>query len=403
MLRPVLAEQLLALLNNDEDRLADLSQRFAETFDFADRISALYGLAMLLTDGLLDHCQQIVAVWLLFEECKAPAIADHPFYPVFQSLFETGLADPNFLSPQLHDILPCILQGVGLQAVGAQPLRALLGTNAAFPDFLTDFRPEPPVQTVADRVCPVLVLPRGGEPALSHSEVILQLLQDEAYWASFEPPFAHTCPDVAPVFRDEIAFVDAVAAPRFLCDDGAPVDSRLAIAALIGRAADGKLRPNEAESVVARLRGDASLAEEAQVPPAKLATLIESNPEIAKEVIVATIEKPAVADALLHVDVSAASVDVVKHVLLSRQAPERFLGDYVKIATAALSGIQNAPTRQRKARVFCKMMSFVIQSGSRLTRDIMLDLNAFCEDHKTKGVKEAQELNGILNSATYVK
>jgi hypothetical protein len=182
-----------------------------------------------------------------------------------------------------------------------------------------------------------------------------------------------------------------------------PIDSRLSIIALIGKAADGKLRPSEAESVVARLRSDTSLAVEAQIPAAKLATLIENHQEIAKEVIVATIEKPEVVDALLHVDVSAASIEVVKHLLMSKQAPEPFLGDYVKSATVALSSIQNVQTRQRKAKVFCKTMSLVIQSGSRLTRDIMLDLNAFCEDHKTKGIKEAQELNGILSSATYVK
>jgi hypothetical protein len=232
--------------------------------------------------------------------------------------------------------------------------------------------------------------------------VVLRLLQDDTYWSSFEPPFAHPCPDVSAIFRDEIAFVDTVSVPQFLYDDGAPIDSRLSIVALISKAADGKLRQSEAESVLTRVRTDATLAEEAQIPTSKLHVLIESNLDIAKEVIVATIGKPAVVDALLHVDVSPASVDVVKHVLLSKQAPERFLGDYVKIATPALSGIQNVQLRLRKARMFCKMMSLVIQSGARLTTDIALDLNAFCEDHKTKGVKEAQELNSILSSATLV-
>jgi hypothetical protein len=392
-------EELISILNAEDDRLSDISQRFSDTFSFPERISALSALTFLLTDRLLDHRQQLMAVWLLLDECKPSSPVEHPFYPLFLFLSDLAQASPNSLSPQLHDLLGCIVHGVPLPSLGTHSLKSVLSSNFVFPEFGAEGAPEP--RPFPERASPVLVLPEGGG-ALTHSEVLLKLLQDDAYWGNFEPPFAHTSPDLSPVFKDEIGFVEPCVAP-FLCDDGVPVNSRGSIVALITKAADGKLRSSETESVVARLRADPTLAEEAQIPPGKLPTLIENNQEIAKEVIVATIGKPGVQDGLLHADVSAASVDVVKHVLMSKQAPEKFLANYVRVSTTALSNIQNVQTRLRKARVFCKMMSFVIQSGEKLTSDIMLDLIGFCEDHKTKGVKEAQELNTILVSASYTK
>jgi hypothetical protein len=327
-------------------------------------------------------------------------ITTHPFYPLFISLSEPAHSSPHALSPQLHDLLGCIIHGVPIPSLGHHSLRSLLSSHFTFPDFSTDTFPEPPA--VPDRTCPVLVLTEGGG-SLTHSDVLIHLLQDDAYWTDFEPPFGHPSPDLCPVFREEVGFVDSCLAAPFLCDDGAPLDSRLSIVALIAKAADGKLRQSESDSVIARLRSDPTLAEEAQIPPAKLPTLIELNQEIAKEVIVATIGKPGVQDGLLHADVSVASVDVVKHLVISKQAPERFLANYVRMSTNALSGIQNPSVRTRKVRLFCKMMSFVIQSGEKLTRDIMLDLIGFCDDHKTKGVKEAQELTTLLSGANYTK
>jgi hypothetical protein len=254
------------------------------------------------------------------------------------------------------------------------------------------FRRFPEPQTFPDRTSPVLVLSDGGG-SLTHSAILLHLLQDDSYWSDFEPPFGHTFPDLCSVFGEEVGFVDSCFPSPFLCDDSAPIDSRLSVVAQIAKAADGKLQQNESDSVVARLRSDPTLAEETQIPPAKLPTQIESNAEIAKEVIVGTIGQPGVQDGLLHADVSAASVDVVMHLLVNKQAPERFLANYVRTSVTALSNIPNGQVRSVRASAFCKMKSFVVQSGEKLTRDIMLDLIEFCDDRKTTGVKEARPRN----------
>lgn len=212
-------------------------------------------------------------------------------------------------------------------------------------------------------------------------------------------PTVHGCPDVCPVFRDEVCFIDSYSNPRFLFDDGVPVDSRSSVTALITKAIDTRLRQGECDSLLAQLRIDPSLADDVAIPSAKIASLIENNPEIAKEVILASVKKPGVVKAVLGADVTLASVDVVKHLIVSRQAPGNFIETYIMNSTKALAVIQNQQLRGRKARFFCKMITFIIQSGEKLTPTMIMDLNSFCVE-KAKTVKEAQELNTLLMNYT---
>jgi hypothetical protein len=70
------------------------------------------------------------------------------------------------------------------------------------------------------------------------------------------------------------------------------------------------------------MRSDASLAAEAQIPTVKFPTPTEDNQAIAKEVTVTMIERPAVLDALFHVNTSPACRENPEEILKSQGLPQ---------------------------------------------------------------------------------
>ena len=398
MLRSGAAEALVSILSNEEDRLVDLAQKFISSFEFNDRICALTGTALLLGDGLLDHAQQIVAVWLLLSEGDATPIEEHPFYSSFVALEGAARATPNSVSPQMHEMIGCILSGVDVSSVGEQPVKLIMSDRFAMPAAGAK---RDVVPTFVERVSPLILVEEGdgggGDDALTQTELLLRLLQDEAYWESFCAPYAHFVPEVCPVFPGELLSIDSWDGPPCMFDEGVTVDSRAAAIALVVKATEVKLRPGEADSLIAEIKKDPMLVEEAKIPAVRMPPLIENNTDVAKEIVVVTAPKrPAILKTLINLDVTVATADVVKHFIMSKKAPQEFLEEYIANSTKTLLAIRDNQAMARKARLFCKMMGFVVQNGAQLTPKMTIDLNSFCEDPRAKGIKEAQELNTIL-------
>lgn len=393
------AETLIGILSSEEELLTDLSARFGNSFDFSDRINALTGTSLLLADGLLDHHQQFVAAWLLFSEYEVSSIQDHPFYCIFTMLHESLFTDPNFCSPQLHDLIQCILKGVNIDSVITQNIFTIFSNGFVFPAAsvgrtLISESPD------TERVSPIIFteIDEPDRPCMTHNEILIQVLQDEAFWSSFEPPYIRHIPDLSPIFPGEPQIVQSFDMPPFLFDEGVTVDSRGAALTLITKATETKLKSGESDSLINELKKDPSLAEEAKISPSKISTLVENNSEVAKEIIVIlSPKKPSIVKALLALDVTAASIDVVKHFLISEKTPESFLEDYLTNVIKVISAVRDNQTMGRKARMLCKMMGFVLQNGYQLSDSMCIDLHSFCIDPRIKSLKEAQELDNILS------
>jgi hypothetical protein len=217
MLTQEAASYVVSLLSNDTDPLSVIASQFVSSLDTRTRMTALTGLSMLLVDLLLDHEQQIVATWLLFNEFQAIPLSDNPFLPVFAFLFDLRLSSPNSCSPQLYNVLACILGA-------AQPDRlADLSVRAVFsPAF------EVPASKIVAvpkgfiaRASPVIV-ERGENPGdqMSQSAVLAELLADAAVYDDFDPGFIRPPPTVSPLFQGELAgsFVASFSTPKFLFD-----------------------------------------------------------------------------------------------------------------------------------------------------------------------------------------
>jgi hypothetical protein len=74
---------IVSLLPNESDPLSALYAQFGSIFTCPSRMTALTSLSLLFPDDLLDHKQQIVALWPLFAELQSIPPADNSFLPVF--------------------------------------------------------------------------------------------------------------------------------------------------------------------------------------------------------------------------------------------------------------------------------------------------------------------------------
>lgn len=445
MLRSDAAQQLVSLLSNETDPLASILDQFDDLFDFNDRIWSLTACSLLILDGLLDHKQQFVAVWLLFSEydlssSSFPAISEsqseqsnnnlpitkHPYFSVFKSIFDCFSSKPNIFSPQTCLLVTCILAQENLDFISQEPIFKIYGKNFTFPQPKIIWTED---SKVHERTSPVLISqnddqnPNNSSPnsnfsvgsypyiiegnenntIMSHNDVIIEILQNESLFANFEPIYIRPVPDVCPIFQGEPEFINTADDPLFLLDEGLMANSRQIAIELLKKAITKKLRSNESDSLINHLKkDDGTLIEDAKIPNAKISSLIENNSEIAKYVIQNLIpKKPSVLKILASIEVSAASVDVVRHILTTvpEELTKEFMDNYIANSTKSILSIKDNPTMLRKARIFSKMIGFVVQNGYNLSSSSIFEMNSFCEEPKIRDLKEAKDINEILLSS----
>jgi hypothetical protein len=207
-------DSIFSLLSNDSDSLSVLASRFGTMFDNPVRMTALTGLSMLLVDLLLDHGQQIAATWLL---CHEFPLSDSPFSPVFAFLYDLRLTSPNSCSPQLYDILACILAAALPDGLADLSVAAILS-----PKFAIQIPKTTAPTSDATRVSPIIVdrTDNSGDQN-GQGDVVAELLIDKTIFDGFDTEFVRLAPAVAQIFPGELAatFVASFSRPIFLFDD----------------------------------------------------------------------------------------------------------------------------------------------------------------------------------------
>lgn len=441
MLRSDAAQHLVSLLSNETDSLASVLDQFDELFDFNDRIWALTACSLLVLDGLLDHKQQFIAIWLLYseydlsscpssldsnsqsEKSESIKITSHPYFSVFKSIFDCFSSKPNIFSPQTCSLVTCILAQENLDFISQVPILKIYGKNFTFPQPKVFWTED---SKASERLSPVLITSNFDQNSnsinantsindfpyivdnsesnmvMSHNEVIVEILQDDSFFSNFEPILIRPVPDISPIFQSELKYVDSPDNPPFLLDEGLMANSRQIAIEMLKKAVIKKLRSSESDSLINQLKkDDGSIIDDAKIPNAKISGLIENNSEVAKYVIQNLIpKKPSVLKILAGIEVSAASVDVVRHILTTvpEESTKEFTDNYIANATKSILSIKDNPTMLRKARIFSKMIGFIVQNGYNLSSSSIFEMNSFCEEPKIRDLKEAKDINEILLS-----
>ena len=398
MIRQQTAESLIKFLNTVSEPLESISTKFAAEFDFNDKLSSLTGISLLLTDGLLSFPQQIVAVWILFNEFKTQPIKSHPFGPIFTNMFLAQQANPQSISPQLREILASVLSGKGFNGAEKESINTILSAGFRFPA-----QREPVIDRIVQttpRISPVIVSSIPDAPVsqqISHDQVLLKILTNDAFWSNFEPPFIRPIPEVSPIFEGELCPIQSYSSPDFLYDSASNNNVKAPILMLLAKSADGKLKQQETNVLINEFRKDHSIFDENQFPQNKFATLIENNPDIAKE-IVATLgaKKPQLLKQLQSLDITVNSVDVVKYFMNRKTAPVDFLQGYARNSIQLIKAIKDNSTMTRKTRIFCKLMCYFKEIQCPFTDGLTADLKQFCSDLSSMNINELQNLRDLL-------
>lgn len=397
MIRPSVAKSVLEILNNVDDSLESIGTKFNSDFDFEDKVQALTGISLLLTDGLLSHSQQIVGIYILFNEGKQQPLKSHPF---IQTLLNVYQSNANYISPQLHEILSSILNGNGFGSASKESANNILSPHFQFPPqkdpiFDKTAAPNP-------RISPVIVSNTAETNCqqISHDEALFALLTSEIFWNNFEAPFTRPIPDIAPIFEGEMPELVPIYSyntPAFLFDAASTTSAKSSILLLIAKAADTKLKPNETNILISEFKRDTSIFDESKFPPNRFSSLIENNPDVAKEIVVALgNRKPQILKNLQSLDVTVNSIDVVRHFVLSGSPPADFLQGYAKNSIKLIQSLKDGQSALRKTRIFTKVMYIFKTSNYTFTPELVSDLKAFCTELATKNVKEAQDLLSML-------
>jgi hypothetical protein len=62
------AVQTVQLLSSKTTAVSAIHSQFATIFDLSERMQVYTAIAVLLSQGFLDHYQQVAAVWILYAE-----------------------------------------------------------------------------------------------------------------------------------------------------------------------------------------------------------------------------------------------------------------------------------------------------------------------------------------------
>ena len=394
MIRHSAAETLVSILNIMDQPLESISTKFNQEYDFNDKLTAITGISLLLTDGLLSFPQQIVAVWILYNEFKTQPIKAHPFGNLFTNLFLSQ--QTIILSPQLRDILASVLSGNGFGGAEKESVNSILSASYKFSK-----QPDPATEKPAHilpRISPVIVsnTPDPTAEQLTHDQVLLKILENDAFWSNFEAPLIRPIPEISPIFEGELTPIESYNSPEFLYD-AATNSAKNPVLMLLVKAADTKLKQQQVTQLIAEFDKDPSIFDESQFPQNKFAGLIENNPEVAKQVVAKLgARKPQILKQLQALDVTVNSIEVTKHFMTNGNPPEHFLQGYAKNSIKLILGIKDTQTMIRKTRIFCKLMIYLLTTKQKFTDGLVADLKQFCSDLESKNIRETQELKDML-------
>lgn len=401
MLSKCKAGLLVSLLDADDDSLSSISSQFQSSFDVGERTIALYNMGSIFSDQLLDHCQQIIALWLLVTEFPGISIDEHPFLALFSHLFELRKTDPTACSPQLYDILTCVLSGESIEFLGKNSVQEIMGPTFEIP--VPESIPSPSVKTGKTRTPNVIIekTQNSGPHVIPQTEMLVAFLSDSSLSSAFEPPMVRPIPAVSPVYPGELesTFVSSYAPPPAFFDEFVSIDSNEAAIAMIQRAVDGKLKNAEIQPLSQKIEKNPDLVIQAKLPIEKVEAMIDTTPVIAADVFkILAVKEPKLIAYLSKTLISEANAYVAKSVLMNKELREDAVESYVNGQIKCIQGVRDQQTYVKKIALFCGMLSELFRDGLRFNDTLLVDLFSFCVESKNGTIKEARELQELLST-----
>ncbi|EAY22660.1 hypothetical protein TVAG_475880 [Trichomonas vaginalis G3] len=397
------AKFLIALISEKDETLTSLYKRFIDKFDFKKQIQSINILTYFLADCILEHTQQFVSFWIIYQYYYNPDINQHPYKALFSLLIELHQTKQGSSSQQMYSTLTQLISGADISILGEYTINRVFGNS--FPFYPANNVDILHSKTLNVRCSPLISEPNQGETEiLSLNEVLEQLITCPAYVSEFEPPTIHTPPDVFPITDNEVnqLFISSLNVPPLLFDESHSAESIKAGRELLVDSISRALTQREIQTLNSLVFSDNSIISEEDTNEQNFDKIAENNPEIAILIIKALPnERQRLSEYLSNAPKGPDIVTTVKMFVLENFAPPNFIRSYITSTMTAIRSVKDNGSAVRICRPFCEVMIDMINAGVKIDGSLIINLTSICDDMRKFNIKEASALQSLL-SADYL-
>eukprot|EP01138_Halocafeteria_seosinensis_P012680 gb/GECG01012956.1/.p1 GENE.gb/GECG01012956.1/~~gb/GECG01012956.1/.p1 ORF type:complete len:548 (+),score=67.79 gb/GECG01012956.1/:1-1644(+) len=215
----------------------------------------------------------------------------------------------------------------------------------------------------------------------------------------FSPPFARPTPPLLAVDDSEYSWLLPLEPAPLIWDNGSFEDKRDTIRRLLLQALKEPLDPNYLEKLKSLLEPEAVSTIQATVPPESLPNLVENNPWATIPCLQQLLKASQADDyllALVNMEMSLHSMEVVNRLTAEAQVPKEFLHMYISNCISTCENTQDPYLQTRLVRLVCVFLQSLLRNKIIDVSDLMLEVQAFCINFSR--IKEANALYKLINS-----
>jgi len=224
--------------------------------------------------------------------------------------------------------------------------------------------------------------------------------------AKMEPYFYRPVPPILKVAASEMIWMNPEYGHRLLWDLPAkateiPVDKE--VLGLLRRAFREPLVPMSQQAALEELDKDSRLLAEADLTPQNLPGLVENNPNIATAFLLALMSDGVGSgrnneylSALVNMDMSLHSMEVVNRLTTAINLPSEFVHLYVSNCISSCENIQEKYMQNRLVRLVCVFLQSLIRNKIVNVQDLFVEIQSFCI--RFSRIREAASLFKLLKT-----
>jgi hypothetical protein len=386
--------------------LDSISATVQKTFGAkTQRFRLCCAIAVLLSEDHLPRPSRIAAFYVLVDQYKHDNTI-HPFLRVFLDAVEHNVGGSTERAFIVHLInAPASNKDIGKKSptdITKEFSSPLTASNTAMKGWLDEYNARLPRVRDALHACairPAVLKSRNTGSSSSQQPLIPTM--DETSLLGVEPEFSRLPP---PLFfpDDDLAWMSPIAMPGFLFDDamGEDTNGSEEIRSLMTLALEGPINQEQAKSIKMLLDKDSTIIHKSGLNNSNLPRLVENNPAVAIEALMKLVDSsqfPEFLSALVNMEMSLESMDVVNRLTTTVQLPTEFLHLYISNCISSCENMKDKQIQNRNVRIVCVFLQSLIRNNIVRVQDIYLEVQAFCIEFSK--IREAAGLFKLLGTA----
>lgn len=427
---------VLDILRDVEKTLEKVAERLYSTFPRSELFRVGASICILLEDQLLSELERLVAFYLLCDMYRHSSGGTNPFVPFFLN----GLKQKFTTKAEKKFIVHLLLSPPSNKDAATRTAKQIHkdysdGDRATMIDidqlakiYLEKTPAVPGMRAAALR--PVVFDPEGGSgmggqqslavppsaplaanvikehvglvgEGTTRSKEADAMVQHGLSLQGFEPGFVRPVPPMLPANDQEIIWLNPETPHELLWNKSMIEDlqSDSVVRELMTKALKGPLVPSTAQQLLRQLEEDPSLVFKCGLTPKSLPELVENNPMVAIDCLLKLMPSKQITEylsALVHMDMSLHSMEVVNRLTTAVDLPKEFIHLYISNCISSCENIKDKYMQNRLVRLVCVFLQSLIRNKTINVQDLFIEVQAFCIEFSR--IREAVGLFRLLKT-----